>query len=93
MKRNIIINSKMLRNTRKEIGLKQEDMANNLGVTRKTYIRYESERVCLSKDVVMKIADILIVDCETLVLMDIEKEIERIMNYPTNKFKERLGMQ
>lgn len=92
MKRNIVINNEVLRKTRKAMEISQEDMANNLGVTRKTYERYEKERAYLSKDTIMKIASLLNVDYDTLVLLDIEKEIERIANYPLDKLKERLNL-
>ena len=92
MKRNIVINNEVLRKTRKAMEITQEDMANNLGVTRKTYERYEKERAYLSKDTVMKIASLLNTEYDMLVLLDIEKEIERIENYPLEKLKERLHL-
>lgn len=92
MKRNIVINNEVLRKTRKAMEITQEDMANNLGVTRKTYERYEKERAYLSKDTVMQIASLLNTEYDMLVLLDIEKEIERIENYPLEKLKERLHL-
>lgn len=90
MKRSIVINNEVLRKARKEMKISQENIANNLGVTRKTYERYEKERAYLSKDTILKISSLLDVDYDALVLLDIEKEIERIANYPLDKLKERL---
>ena len=92
MKRSIVIDTKVLRKARKATEISQQDMAKGLGVTRKTYERYEKkgERVYLDKDVVMKIASLLNIEYDTIVLLDIEKEIERIENYPVEKLKEKL---
>ena len=89
MKRSIVINTDILRKARKATEISQQDMAKSLGVTRKTYERYEKkgERVYLDKDVVMKIASLLNIEYDTIVLLDIEKEIERIENYPVEKLK------
>ena len=92
MKRSIVINTDILRKARKATEISQQDMAKSLGVTRKTYERYEKkrERVYLDKDVVMKIASLLNIEYDTIVLLDIEKEIERIEKYPVEKLKEKL---
>ena len=92
MKRSIVINTDILRKARKATEISQQDMAKSLGVTRKTYERYEKkgERVYLDKDVVMKIASLLNIEYDTIVLLDIEKEIEMIENYPVEKLKEKL---
>ena len=92
MKRHIIVNSETLKRIRKELGIKQEDMANSLGVTRKTYIRYEAERAYLSDDTICKLASLLNVDADKLILLDINKEIEKIKCYPDDKLKERLNI-
>ena len=92
MKRSIVIDTNVLRKARKATEISQQDMAKSLGVTRKTYERYEKkgERVYLDKDVVMKIASLLNIEYDTIVLLDIEKEIESIENYPVEKLKEKL---
>lgn len=92
MKRSIVVNNNVLREARNKMGLSQEDIANSLGVTRKTYIKYEKERTYLSKDAILKISSLLNADYDALVLLDIEKEIERIENYPIDKLKERLHL-
>ena len=92
MKHSIVIDTNVLRKARKATEISQIDMAKSVGVTRKTYERYEKkgERVYLDKDVVMKIASLLNIEYDTIVLLDIEKEIESIENYPVEKLKEKL---
>ena len=91
MKRNIIINNELLRATRKAKGITQENMADYLGVTRKTYARYEKERAYVSRDTVERIARELNVEQDALILLDMDKEIERISNYPLDKLREKLS--
>lgn len=93
MKRSIIIDNDFLRKTRKSLEVNQEYMASNLGVTRKTYARYEKERAYLDKETVSKIASLLSVDFESLVIIDINKELDRIAEYPDEVLKERLFKQ
>ena len=88
MKLSIVINKDVLRKTRKGLELTQEYMADSLGITRKTYARYESERTYLSEDTVRMIALLLNIDMKDLVLFDINKEIERIKNMSDEEFKE-----
>ena len=88
MKLSIVINKDVLRRTRKGLELTQEYMAHSLGVTRKTYAKYESERTYLSEDTVRMIALLLNIDMKDLVLFDINKEIERIKNMSDEEFKE-----
>lgn len=90
MKRSIIIDNDFLRKTRKSLEVNQEYMASNLGVTRKTYARYEKERSYLDKETVSKIALLLSVDFERLVITDINKELNRIAEYPDEVLKDRL---
>lgn len=91
MKRNIIINNEVLRVTRKLKGITQEYMAEYLGVTRKTYARYEKERAYMSRDTVERIAQKLNVEQDALILLDMDKEIERITNYPLDKLRGRMS--
>ena len=93
MKRNIIINNELLRVTRKAKGITQENMADYLGVTRKTYARYEKERAYMSRDTVERIARELNVEQDALILLDMDKEIERISNYPLDKLREKLSLK
>lgn len=90
MKRNIVINSDVLRRTRKSLELTQEGMAEKLGITRKTYAKYESERTYLSEDTVKRIASLLNIDMGDIILLDINKEIDRIKNMSEEEFEERL---
>ena len=90
MKRSIIIDNDFLRKTRKSLEVNQEYMASNLGITRKTYARYEKERAYLDKETVSKIALLLSVDFESLVITDINKELNRIAEYPDEVLKDRL---
>ena len=90
MKRNIIINNELLRATRKAKGITQENMADYLGVTRKTYARYEKERAYVSRDTVERIARELNVEQDALILLDMDKEIERISNYPLDNLREKI---
>ena len=90
MKRSIIINSDFLRKTRKALEFNQDYMAKQIGVTRCTYAKYEHDRPFLNKETVSKIADVLSVDFESLVMLDMNKEFERISNYPDEVLKERL---
>ena len=93
MKRSIIINSDFLRRTRKSLELNQDYMAKKIGVTRCTYARYEHDRPFLDEETVFKIADVLSVDFESLVMIDMNKELERISNFPDEILKERLFKQ
>ena len=93
MKRNIIINNELLRVTRKAKGITQENMADYLGVTRKTYARYEKESAYMSRDTVERIARELNVEQDALILLDMDKEIERISNYPLDKLREKLSLK
>ena len=93
MKRSIIINSDFLRKTRKALEFNQDYMAKQIGVTRCTYAKYEHDRPFLDKETVSKIADVLSVDFESLVMIDMNKEFERIANYPDEALKERLFKQ
>ena len=93
MKRSIVINSDFLRKTRKALEFNQDYMANKIGVTRCTYARYEHDRPFLDKETVFKIADVLSVDFESLVMIDMNKELERISNFPDEILKERLFKQ
>ena len=93
MKRSIIINSDFLRKTRKALEFNQDYMAKKIGVTRCTYARYEHDRPFLDKETVLKIADVLSVDFESLVIIDMNKELERISNFPNEILKERLFKQ
>ena len=93
MKRSIIINSDFLRKTRKALEFNQDYMAKQIGVTRCTYAKYEHDRPFLNKETVSKIADVLSVDFESLVMLDMNKEFERISNYPDEVLKERLFKQ
>ena len=90
MKRSIIINSDFLRKTRKALEFNQDYMAKQIGVTRCTYAKYEHDKPFLDKETVSKIADVLSVDFESLVMLDMNKEFERISNYPDEVLKERL---
>ena len=90
MKRSIIINSDFLRKTRKSLEFNQDYMAKKIGVTRCTYARYEHDRPFLDKETVYKIANVLSVDFESLVMVDMNKELDRIANYPDEALKERL---
>ena len=90
MKRSIIIDNDFLRKTRKSLEVNQDYMARSLGVTRKTYARYEKERAYLDKETVSKIALLLSVDFERLVITDINKELNRIAEYPDEVLKDRL---
>ena len=90
MKRSIIINSDFLRKTRKALEFNQEYMAKQIGVSRCTYAKYEHDRPFLDKETISKIADILSVDFESLVMLDMNKELERISDYPDEVLKERL---
>lgn len=93
MKRSIIINSDFLRRTRKSLELNQDYMAKEIGVSRCTYARYEHDRPFLDKETVYKIANVLSVDFESLVMLDMNKELDRIANYPDEALKERLFKQ
>ena len=93
MKRSIIINSDFLRKTRKALEFNQDYMAKQIGVTRCTYARYEHDRPFLDKDMVCKIANVLSVDFESLVMLDMNKELNRISNYSDDTLKERLFKQ
>ena len=90
MKRSIIIDNDFLRKTRKSLEVNQDYMARSLGVTRKTYARYEKERAYLDKETVSKIALLLSVDFESLVITDINKELNRIAEYSDEVLKDRL---
>lgn len=93
MKRSIIINSDFLRKTRKALEFTQDYMSKQLGVTRCTYARYEHDRPFLDKDMVSKIAEVLSIDFKSLVMLDMDKEFDRIANYPDEALKERLFKQ
>lgn len=90
MKRSIILNSDFLRRTRKALEYNQDYMAKQLGVTRCTYVRYEHDKPFLDKDMVSKIANVLSVDFESLVIRDMNKKLDRISNYPDDELMERL---
>ena len=55
---------------RKELGLRQEDVANRVGVTRQTIIAIENERYNPTLELAMKLAQLLNTPVEELFQLD-----------------------
>ncbi|RDU24618.1 helix-turn-helix transcriptional regulator [Anaerosacchariphilus polymeriproducens] len=56
---------------RKELGLRQEDMANTLGVTRQTINAIENEKYNPTLELAMKLARLLNTTIEELFILDL----------------------
>ena len=59
-----------IKQLRKQAGLRQEDMANQLGVTRKTIIAIENDKYNTTLELAMKIARLLNKNVEDIFFLD-----------------------
>ena len=59
-----------IKQLRKELGLRQEDMAKKLGVTRQTIIAIENDKYNPTLELAMKIARLLKLDVEDIFFLE-----------------------
>ena len=59
-----------IKQLRKELGLRQEDMAKKLGVTRQTIIAVENDKYNPTLELAMKIAKLLKMNVEDVFFLD-----------------------
>jgi xre family toxin-antitoxin system, antitoxin component len=59
-----------IKQLRKELGLRQEDMAKKLGVTRQTIIAIENDKYNPTLELAMKIAKLLKMNVEDVFFLD-----------------------
>lgn len=59
-----------IKQLRKELGLRQEDMAKKLGVTRQTIIAIENDKYNPTLELAMKIARLLKMNVEDIFFLD-----------------------
>ena len=59
-----------IKQLRKELGLRQEDMAKKLGVTRQTIIAIENDKYNQTLELAMKIAKLLKMNVEDVFFLD-----------------------
>lgn len=59
-----------IKQLRKQVGLRQEDMANQLGVTRQTIIAIENDKYNPTLELAMKIARLLNKNVEDIFFLD-----------------------